>query len=927
MTSHFYLLTVLFGAAVTAATTPLAIMIARRFSLMDTPGLRKIHRVPMPRVGGLAIVAGVFSGGILATLWANSQSQIVPPAMLFRLIVIAGAASCVAAMGLIDDMRKIPARYKALMLITAAMAVCGVGVRIDQVLLNDGVYLNLGFMAWPITVLWIATVAIGINFIDGLDGLASGIVAIAAATLAFFCVQGGFAGASIIPLALVGSLTAFLFFNFYPARTFMGDCGSMFIGFIIAVACVLATPQLGTMEGMVVPSLALSIPLLDTAVTLFRRRFIDRRSIFAAERGHIHHRMINLGLSQRKVTLTLWLVSVAAVGIGWMSLLADGWATVAILSLLLPLLLGLFRAVGSVRTHEMINAVRRKHEIDREARRFDSALEELQLAFREVHSFSEWWQRVCDTATRLEMLRVSLPLERRDGAEYEMLWTPAVNTTQDDCERISTLLPIRDRRNGGTVRVALEVATTRSLESAGHRIAVFSRLMADYSLADLPDPAKHQGYVRPANRRRSTFGHLKRIHGWDEIVPPEAGEDHVPMDSMRVAIVHDFLYTYAGAERVLEQLVNLYPDADLFSLFDFLPPESRQFIHNKPVHTSFLQRMPLARTKHRHYLPLMPLAIEQLDVTGYDLVISSSYMAAKGVITGPEQVHVCYCHSPVRYAWDLQHQYLAQSNLGWGPKAIFARLILHYIRNWDVRSSTGVDVFVANSKFVARRIEKVYRRESRVVHPPVATDTFNIAHNGRESYYVTASRLVPYKRMDLIVEAFNRMPDRELIVVGDGPEMSALQAMAGDNVQILGHQPLDQLRHYLQTARAFIFAAEEDFGIVPVEAMACGTPVIAYGHGGVTETVIEGRTGVLFEYQSALAIVEAVRRFELIAETFEPATIRKHALRFTVDQFRSEFLKSITYAMEAAHQIPHSQIDRPKPAMSSDMPTPGVVQV
>ena len=214
-----------------------------------------------------------------------------------------------------------------------------------------------------------------------------------------------------------------------------------------------------------------------------------------------------------------------------------------------------------------------------------------------------------------------------------------------------------------------------------------------------------------------------------------------------------------------------------------------------------------------------------------------------------------------------------------------------------------------------------------MVYPPVATDTFNIANTDRESYYVTASRLVPYKRMDLIVEAFNRMPDRELIVIGDGPEMSALQAIAGENVRLLGHQPLDQLRHYLQTARAFIFAAEEDFGIVPVEAMACGTPVIAYGHGGVTETVIDGQTGVLFEYQSALAVVEAVRRFESIAESFDPVTIRKQALRFTTEQFRSEFLKSITYAMEAARQNPNSQIDLPKPAKSPGMPTSGVAQV
>ena len=292
-----------------------------------------------------------------------------------------------------------------------------------------------------------------------------------------------------------------------------------------------------------------------------------------------------------------------------------------------------------------------------------------------------------------------------------------------------------------------------------------------------------------------------------------------------------FLYTYAGAEHVLEQMLAVFPQADLFSLFDFLPADGRGFVQNKPVTTTFIQYMPFARKKHRLYLPLMPLAIEQLDVSAYDLILSSAYLAAKGVITRPNQLHICYCYTPPRFAWDLQTQYLEQTKLRRGLRSILARSILHYIRNWDVRSSNGVDVFVSISRFVGHRIEKIYRRSSTVVYPPVAMERFSV-HEEKEDFYLTAGRLVPYKRVDLIIEAFNRMPDKKLIVVGDGPDFDKLKAMAGPNVRLLGRQPGERLRRYLQLARGFIFAAEEDFGIAPVEAQACGTPVLAYGRGG-----------------------------------------------------------------------------------------------
>jgi len=236
---------------------------------------------------------------------------------------------------------------------------------------------------------------------------------------------------------------------------------------------------------------------------------------------------------------------------------------------------------------------------------------------------------------------------------------------------------------------------------------------------------------------------------------------------VRVAIVHDWLVTYAGAERVLEQIVACFPDADLFALVDFL--EDRSFIRGKPVTTSFIQKLPKAKTKYRSYLPLMPLAIEQLDLSAYDVVISSSHAVAKGVLTGPDQVHVSYVHSPIRYAWDLQHQYLNESKLTAGPKSALARLILHYIRNWDVRTANSVDSFVSNSDFIARRIKKVYQRDADVINPPVDVEAFSILEQ-KEDFYLTASRMVPYKKIDLIVEAFAKMPERRLV-----PGMPALR--------------------------------------------------------------------------------------------------------------------------------------------------------
>ncbi|HDR8984694.1 TPA: glycosyltransferase family 4 protein [Burkholderia vietnamiensis] len=364
---------------------------------------------------------------------------------------------------------------------------------------------------------------------------------------------------------------------------------------------------------------------------------------------------------------------------------------------------------------------------------------------------------------------------------------------------------------------------------------------------------------------------------------------------MKIAIVHDWLVSPGGAERVLAHMIDCFPQADLYSLVDFL--DDRECLRGRAVRTSFIQKLPFARTRYRSYLPLFPLAIEQFDLSDYDVVLSSSYAVAKGVLSGPDQFHASYVHSPVRYAWDLQHQYLNEAGLAHGAKSALARALLHYIRNWDARSANGVDRVAANSRFIARRIRKTYRRDATVIYPPVDVEHLALCTD-KEAFYLTASRLVPYKRIDLIVEAFSRTSERRLVVIGDGPEMAKIRALAGPNVTLLGYQPFDVLHDHLQRARAFVFAAEEDFGISPVEAQACGTPVIAYGKGGVRESVRAwpgaGATGLFFRTQSVDALLDALARFEALPRgSISPHACRANAELFGAARFRRELTRFV----------------------------------
>lgn len=357
---------------------------------------------------------------------------------------------------------------------------------------------------------------------------------------------------------------------------------------------------------------------------------------------------------------------------------------------------------------------------------------------------------------------------------------------------------------------------------------------------------------------------------------------------MKVAIVQEWLVTVGGSDKVVKAILDVFPDADIYTLVAKKNVCDELGIPWEKVHTSFIQKMPLGTKKHRAYLPLFPFAIEQFDLRGYDVVISSSHCVAKGVLTKADQLHICYCHSPIRYCWDMYNEYLEESHLDKGFKSWLVRLMLHPIRQFDAIAGNRVDYYISNSDYVGQRIRKTYRRKATTIHPNIDISNFELC-NDKQEYYLASSRLVAYKKIDTIIEAFNQMPDKKLVVIGGGPNLETYRKLAKDNVTVMGYQPFDVLKDKMQHAKAFVFAADEDFGMIPIEAQSCGTPVIAYGHGGSLETVNGGKTGLFFNEQTPEAIVEAVNRFEAMgSQPFAPADCRQWAEGFSEERFKRE---------------------------------------
>ncbi len=357
---------------------------------------------------------------------------------------------------------------------------------------------------------------------------------------------------------------------------------------------------------------------------------------------------------------------------------------------------------------------------------------------------------------------------------------------------------------------------------------------------------------------------------------------------MKVALVHDWLVTMGGAETVLEEFFNLYPTADIYTLFSEKKNLKNTNLYNAPIYNSSLQKLPMIKNIYRKLPNLFPQAIEEFDLGNYDLVISSSHAVAKGVLTDAKTCHISYLHTPMRYIWDLSFDYLKRAKFAF-PIEWYTRNVFHQLRSWDIISSLRPDYLVANSNFIKQRIQKVYRREAKVIYPPVSLS--DKVYTDKEDFFVTASRHVPYKNIPLIAEAFAKMPTKKLVILGDGPDSEKVKKICtlAKNIEYIGYQNKQVLMDTIGRAKAFVFAAEEDFGILPVEAQSLGTPVIAYGVGGVTETVIANKTGIFFPTQSIDSIKEAVLLFESKEDSFDPTHIAAHSTIFSQERFKEEF--------------------------------------
>lgn len=376
-----------------------------------------------------------------------------------------------------------------------------------------------------------------------------------------------------------------------------------------------------------------------------------------------------------------------------------------------------------------------------------------------------------------------------------------------------------------------------------------------------------------------------------------------------IAIVHDWCPSFRGGERVVAEICREFPQAEIFTLFDFLTEQEKaDHFPGIAFNTSVVNRLPGVRKFYRALFFACPLLIEQFDVTGYDAVISSSAAFARGVITRPDQPHLCYVHSPPRYAWDEQFSYLDQGGLGYGPKGLLFRRMLHNLRIWDARTAHGPDLMLANSSFVRARIRRIYGRDAHVVFPPVEIDSFPL-ETDKDDYYVTASFLAPYKRTDLVIQAFNSMPDRRLHVIGDGQQSKKLRRMAGPNITFRGFLPREDYVREVSRARALVFAGCEDFGIALAEAQASGTPLIAFRRGGAGDIVrplgeTDAPTGILFDQQSVDALKDAIRRFETSGSVIRSSACRENANRFSVGRFRREIAAALDKAIEMHRQTP-----------------------
>jgi UDP-GlcNAc:undecaprenyl-phosphate GlcNAc-1-phosphate transferase len=484
--------------------TPAVIWIANRLRIVDVPGARHMHTRPMSHIGGVAIFLSMLNFIINVFRFSNSKYT-ADLFMLVQLRVMLLAACFMFIIGLIDDLKAkgLRARIKFLAQIAAAVGVCAVGVRIKSIVITDSLAFNLGWISWPLTILWIAGITNAVNLSDGLDGLAGGICAVTCGVLAVFAASTGNLVMVMLMLALLGSLMGFLFFNFNPAKIFMGDCGSMFLGFTIASASVLCFSKSSTLAGLALPIAALGVPIFDTFFSMLRR-FLERRSIFSADRSHFHHRLVDLGLTQREAVLSIYGLTILTAGLGLLMIIVSETLVPFVFLFTIFLLLLVFHVVGSVRLEKITAAMRKRYKVSHQEREERKSFEEAALYFRRAQTFDQWWQAVSTAAGKMEFWAVDLPLINRDGTSRDLIWHYNGHNPDPGPEGlIQVHVPVRDRRSGSRLRLKIELYRNGSLESAGRRVALFTRLIDEHDINDLR--RERQGFENIGGDRTSLY--------------------------------------------------------------------------------------------------------------------------------------------------------------------------------------------------------------------------------------------------------------------------------------------------------------------------------------------------------------------------------------------------------------------------------------
>jgi UDP-GlcNAc:undecaprenyl-phosphate GlcNAc-1-phosphate transferase len=476
-------LSVYLGSTILAiVTTPIVIRIARRLNIVDPPDIRKIHSKPIPRIGGVAIFVSMI-GLVIPVLFLPDAVGNTLRLLRLKIAVVLCAAGLVFFLGLLDDIRGLRVRTKLVFQVVAAMVVCAANIRIESIAVTNWLRLELGWFSWPVTLIWIVGITNAVNLSDGLDGLAAGISAITCGVLAILAVHSGDIVMAVVMLALLGSLTGFLFFNFDPARVFMGDSGSLFLGFIIASASVLCATKTETIVGLALPILALGIPIFDTLFAMLRR-FLERRSLFAPDRSHFHHRLLALGFKQRHAVITAYVVTLLVTGLGMLMLFTRNTQTVIVFICILLLLILAFRIVGSVQLSETMAALKRKYMIFSQKKQEIESFENIELYFRQARIFEQWWQAVCFAADKMGFVRGLLPITKRDKSRHVLIWEKSGQDIRAD-QIVKMTVPVRDRRAGSELRLEIQVQANGSLESAGRRLMLFSRLLEEHDVANL----------------------------------------------------------------------------------------------------------------------------------------------------------------------------------------------------------------------------------------------------------------------------------------------------------------------------------------------------------------------------------------------------------------------------------------------------------